>query len=119
MDTIDEVGKYGNEKVYFVKTKEYNAHYVYSLNFKGNRNGYYHYDLILILSAEPFENPTLKIIFHNIDDFKLGKLIPACSVVLSVKNISLYQLENIKYSVIEDEENLFELKCEDISYEVL
>lgn len=76
------------------------------------------YNLILSLSTCPFyEGDTrIKLVFYNIQDFKLGDINNFYKVFFEITDVSGRRLENIRYYVNEIEYNMVSFWCSDIEY---
>ncbi|MBO0455541.1 hypothetical protein JZO77_02125 [Enterococcus hulanensis] len=56
------------------------------------------------------------ITFQNISDLNLGNLDGLLKTVFSITDISSYQMENVKYKVVDDENNLVCFNCKDFEF---
>lgn len=76
------------------------------------------YNLVLNLSTCPFyeADTRVKLVFYNIQDFKLGDINNFYKVFFEIINVSDRQLENIRYYVNEIEYNMVSFWCSDIGY---
>ena len=76
------------------------------------------YNLILSLSTCAFHegDTRIKLVFYNIQYFKLGNINNFYKVFFEIINVSGRQLENIRYYVNEIEYNMVSFWCSDIEY---
>lgn len=58
----------------------------------------------------------LSITFLNIKDLELGELDGLFKVVFSITDISSYQIENIRYKIVENENDLLLFSCKDFKF---
>ena len=58
----------------------------------------------------------LLVIFNNVQELKIKELEGLYKTVLSITDISSYQMENIKYKVTEDENALICFNCNDFNF---
>ena len=72
-------------------------------------------EVIFELSDDNSKNSLLK--FFGVRDFKLGNIHWPSVVLVSVVDISADQMEDIKYRVKEDENELFSFYCKNFSFE--
>ncbi len=97
--------------------------YIQSMNIyrEMDDNSTKEYSLILVISTCPFyEGDTkIKLIFHNVQEFKLGNINNFYKVFLEILDVSNRQLEDIRYYVNEIEYNMISFGCSDIEYEVV
>lgn len=79
------------------------------------------YDVTLVISTCPFYegDKKIKLIFHKVQDFKLGDINNFYKIWLEIQDISDRQLEDIGYCVREIEYNMISLLCWDITYEMI
>ena len=77
------------------------------------------YFLQIILSAYPLDSSDrkLKLNFSGVRNLKIGEIDALVKVLVSIVDISANQLEDIKYSVKDDEHDLFSFYCNYFSFE--
>lgn len=97
--------------------------YIQSLNIyrEMNDESTKEYNLVLVISTCPFYegDAKLKLIFHNVQEFKLGNINNFYKVFFEILDVSYRQLEDVKYYVNEIEYNMISFGCFDIEYEIL
>lgn len=78
------------------------------------------YNLVLVISTCPNyeEDEKVKLIFHNVQEFKLGNINNFYKVFFEILDVSDRQLEDIRYYVHEIEYNMISFWCSDIEYEI-
>ena len=95
--------------------------YIQSVNIyrEMDTNSTKDYNLALIISTCPFckGDIRIKLIFYNVQMFKLGDINNFYKVFFEITDVSDRQLENIRYYVNETEYNMVSFWCEDIEYE--
>lgn len=57
--------------------------------------------------------------FQNVKDLKIKDLDGLFKTVLSITDISSYQMEGINYRIVEDENSLFSFECKNFDFSVL
>ena len=97
--------------------------YIQSLNMyrEMDDNSTKEYNLILVISTCPYyEGDTkIKLIFHNVQEFKLGNINNFYKIFFEIVDVSDRQLEDIKYYINETEHNMFSFACFDFEYEII
>lgn len=75
-------------------------------------------DLTLTLFNYPYVSGDRKMLvtFYDIKELSLGELKGLFKTVFSITNISSYQMENMNYRVVEDENNLMRFNCKDFKF---
>lgn len=103
------------EKI-FKSQKDYR--YIKSLNVSRNvfGNACSNFDLRITLCKYPSwdETDDLSIVFKNVKDLKLGDINNLFCVYFDIQSVSYMQMENVNYSVKENENDLFSFLCKDI-----
>lgn len=61
----------------------------------------------------------LVVTFQNIIDLKIKELNGLFNTVFSIIDISSYQIENIKFKIVEDENNLLCFSCKDFEFSII
>lgn len=59
------------------------------------------------------------VTFYDIKELSLGELDGLLKTVFSITNISSYQIENVNYRVVEDENNLVGFNCKDFKFDFI
>ncbi|MCI9079891.1 MAG: hypothetical protein HFH68_13410 [Lachnospiraceae bacterium] len=79
------------------------------------------YNLELILSTCPFyeRDTRIKLVFYNVQEFKLGGINNFYKIFFEITDVSDRQLENIRYYVDEIEYNMVSFWCLDIKYRII
>lgn len=97
--------------------------YIQSMNIyrKMDNNSTKEYNLILVLSTCPYYegDAKVKLIFHNVQGFKLGDINNFYEVLFEILDVSDRQLEGIRYYVNELEYDMLSFWCSDIEYEIV
>lgn len=75
-------------------------------------------DLTLTLFNYPYVSGDRKMLvtFYDVKELSLGELEGLFKTVFSITNISSFQMENINYRVVEDENNLMRFNCKDFKF---
>lgn len=78
-------------------------------------------DLTLTLFNYPYVSGDRKMLvtFYDIKDLSLGELKGLLKTVFFITNISSYQIENVNYRVVEDENNLVRFNCKDFKFDFI
>ncbi len=100
---------YEKQKIY-----KYINEFLVSREFNGDKCS--RYDLTIVLKDFPCweESEKLTINFLGIKDLKLNNIENLFQVCFNINDISEWQLEKLKYSVKENENNMFSFMCNDI-----
>lgn len=100
---------YEKQKIY-----KYINEFLISREFNGDECS--RYDLTIVLKDFPCweESEKLTINFLGIKDLKLNDIENLFQVCFNINDISEWQLEKLKYSVKENENNMFSFMCNDI-----
>lgn len=100
---------YEKQKIY-----KYINEFLVSREFNGDECS--RYDLTIVLKDFPCweESEKLTINFLGIKDLKLNNIENLFQVCFNINDISEWQLEKLKYSVKENENNMFSFMCNDI-----
>lgn len=97
--------------------------YIQALNMyrEMDDNSSKEYNLILVISTCPYyEGDTkIKLIFHNVQEFKLGNINNFYKVFFEIVDVSDRQLQDIRYYVNEIEYNMISFGCSDIEFEII
>ncbi len=79
------------------------------------------FDMHLVLSKCPSteEEKKVELVFHDVQELKIGNINNFYKLFLEVTDVSDRQLESIKYYVDEVEYNMLSLSCFEITYNIL
>lgn len=76
------------------------------------------YSVEIVLCEYPnFSDEEYKLGFHGVRDLHIGNIENLFRVNLRIENISDWQIENVRYKVTEEENELFSFLCKDISFQ--
>ncbi len=111
MSTDDLIKKY-----YSLKPYQYGFLEAFKLHRNISANGCSDYSLeLLMCSTSPHHlNSRLHLTFSGVKDLKIGDLGGFLSFLIEIRPIQKYQLEGVKYKVVESEYNSFSFLCSDI-----
>lgn len=79
------------------------------------------YNLALVISSCPYNEGDIivKILFHNVQEFKLGNIDNFYRISLEILDVSERMLEEIRYYVSESEYNMISFACSEWEYEIV
>ena len=103
---------------FLTKQKEFCYLQTLSLRRDIYENSCSEYNADVVLCAYPFSqhNKKLEVKFTGIRDLRIGKIDGLFALLITINDVSGDQLENINYSVKEDENGLFSFYCRNFSY---
>lgn len=111
-----------NQKVLDFYKEQAKFGYIESITvYKDIEDGNMTNNLRLSLFNYPYTkgDERLVITFQNIVDLKIKELNGLYNTVFSVTDISSYQIENVKFKIVEDENNLLFFSCKDFEFNII
>jgi hypothetical protein len=118
---ISNMNKYKALISDFIQVKR-NFGYLTSFNLsRGAEIDEFHTTLQITLAQSTIDyDGKLLITFTGVKDLEVGQLTGLiCWLYLDIMDISKDQLEDIRYKVVEYENNVFSLYCRQITYEII
>ena len=89
-----------------------------SLNWNIGESGEYEHCLEVLLSADQYnQGGKLRIEFFDVKTFSLREVNGLCFVQINIVDVAAHQMENISYSVTEEEHGLFLFHCRHFTFE--
>lgn len=85
-------------------------------NISGNECSDYSVEIVLC-EYPNYSDEEYKLVFHGVRDLHIGNIENLFRVNLRIENISDWQIENVRYKVVEEENDLFSFLCKEIHFQ--
>jgi len=85
----------------------------------GENGNYEHFAEMLLSEDQYNQHNNQRIRFFNVRKYVMGEIIGLFFTQISITNVAAHQMEDINYSVAEEEHSLFSFYCKSFTVEEL